>query len=83
MYKKYQHSASNKKDCNRKNIQLLYSSDSLEVPLERHSWRPVTEAENGISGAELLHADLVRSTGYISGETHDRCAKLECCKVAI
>ena len=72
MFKKYQHSRNNKKDCNRKNIQVLYSTEPLEVPLERHSWRPVTEAENGIGGTELLEADTVRSSGYIAGEMHHR-----------
>jgi len=72
IHKKYHKSHHNKKDCNRKNIQLLYSTDDPEDrPLDRFNWKQVGEATNGYASTEMLNLQIVRPDGYLFGEEHN------------
>jgi len=69
--KKYQESVKNSKDCNRKNIQLLYSTDPLTETLSRMAWKPVVSAKNGHKGHEKWNAQSVADTGMVVADEHD------------
>lgn len=71
-YHKSHNSGHNKKDCNRKNIQLLYSTETDESrTLDRHNWQQVREASNGHGSREMWTTHLIRPDGYIVGDEHD------------
>jgi hypothetical protein len=53
-----------------KNLEILYTTDSTDIPLASRSFVRVTDLVNGFQGTEMMIADSVNADGTVSGDVH-------------
>jgi hypothetical protein len=53
-----------------KNLEILYTTDPVTVPLASRNFVRVTNLTNGFQGAELMDAASVNADGTVTGDVH-------------